>query len=352
MSNPSTSSPEAVGLSWVRGWQITLAAGLVAAVASTFVGLGASRWIGRTFPSFLLLQNGVVASVGRPEWASAQHGGVYQTRVVAVAGEPVSTSSEVYRKVASRPVGPVDLSFRHGLNEVDISLRSAEFSRRDYWTVFGAYLLTGFLYLASTGLSLAFVSSRPLSHALALVGATGGIFALSGVGIYEPEQGMRLHAFAEALFPAALLHLAVVCSRTPAHMARAIIALGWWAGAMIGLAYQLLLEHPMAYSAFHATSEAYMALAGGGLVATLLFERYRAEAGPLARSILTGALLGLGVPAIIMGVSGTGGGTLPVNYVTTTAFLFPLCFGVGILRQRRSTIPLQVTPIAAAPHHA
>ena len=54
---------------------------------------------------------------------------------------------------------------------------------------------------------------------------------------------------------------------------------------------------------------------------------------PLLRSATAGVLLGLAVPAVVMTISGLSGGRLPVNICTATAFLFPLCFGYGIVRE-------------------
>ena len=57
---------------------------------------------------------------------------------------------------------------------------------------------------------------------------------------------------------------------------------------------------------------------------------------------MAGALLGLGVPAVIMIISGVSGGALPVNVMTVTAFLFPLCIGYGLLREHAITRPVLV----------
>ena len=65
----------------------------------------------------------------------------------------------------------------------------------------------------------------------------------------------------------------------------------------------------------------------------------------MLRAAVAGALLGIGVPAVIMVLSGLSGGALPVNFVTVTAFLFPLCIGYGLLREHTLAARL---PLAAA----
>ena len=50
------------------------------------------------------------------------------------------------------------------------------------------------------------------------------------------------------------------------------------------------------------------------------------------RATSASVLLGLAVPAVVMTLSGLSGGKPPVNICTATTFLFPLCFGYGIVR--------------------
>jgi hypothetical protein len=49
---------------------------------------------------------------------------------------------------------------------------------------------------------------------------------------------------------------------------------------------------------------------------------------------MLGSLLGLGVPTVVLLLSGISGGRLPVNVCTATAFLFPMTFVFGIVGER------------------
>jgi hypothetical protein len=147
---------------------------------------------------------------------------------------------------------------------------------------------------------------------------------------------MRLHALAEAFFPAALVNLTCVFPRERRGIALPVVATAWWLSLALAIPYQLLLHQPAAYSILHAACETYMGLAGLGFGAALIVERARAPHAPTAllRGAVAGAILGLGVPAVIMTISGLTGGGLPVNVCTATAFLFPLCLGYGLVRER------------------
>jgi hypothetical protein len=171
-------------------------------------------------------------------------------------------------------------------------------------------------------------------------GSVAGIYALSAIGLYGPVPAIRIHALAEAFFPATLVYLAAVFPRDRGWLTTPLTAAGWGLSLALAVPYQLLLAQPGAYSILHAACEAYLGIAGMALLGSLLVERARAGAGasPLLRAALAGALLGLGVPAVVMTLSGVTGGGLPVNVAAATAFLFPACFGWGLLRDRFSYI--------------
>src|SRR5690242_9558997 len=87
-------------------WRLGSAAllGILAVGLALTTCITSSRWIGVAFPGFLILDNQVVASISLPHWSVASHRDLYQHTVVTVDGQPVHTSSDVYRIVARLPV--------------------------------------------------------------------------------------------------------------------------------------------------------------------------------------------------------------------------------------------------------
>jgi hypothetical protein len=317
---------------------LAFAVAAAAAIGCTVaLGLGASRWIGETFPGFFVLPNRVVASVGRLDWPSSRSAEIYQSAVEAVGDTAVGDSASVYRRVAGHPPATAfRYQLRRGLRSEAVSVPAARFTREDFVLLFGSYLATGLLYLLAGLLGGAFLANRRLASAVLAVGGIGGVYALSAVAIYDPNGDLTLHALAEALLPAGLVHLAVALSRREGPAARAIVATGWWLSVALAIPYLLLLQHPTSYSPLHAACETYVGVAGAGVVVCLLTERARrGEAmGPLEKAALAGAFLGLGIPAVVVVLSGLTGGVLPVNLMTATAFLFPLALGWGVFRER------------------
>ncbi len=80
------------------GWSFRLAAGLAALIVliCTFNSL---LWINRPFPGFFLGQNLFVPAVGDIDWTGYEAGVPYQSRLLTVDGEPVTSADEVYRAI-------------------------------------------------------------------------------------------------------------------------------------------------------------------------------------------------------------------------------------------------------------
>jgi hypothetical protein len=314
-----------------------LAAGGTALAVTAVLAVAATHWIGRPFPGFFVLPNRVIPSVGLTSWAGSADGAVYQRAVVAVDGTPVTRNDDVYRHVASLPPGTaITYTLRHGATVETLTLASRTFSRGDYGAIFGSYVLTGLLYVGLGLLASWRAKDTPLGRALLYLGGVAGIYALSGATLYAPGADLRLHALAEAFLPATLVYLGCVFPRARGRWAPPVVAAAWWLSLALAVPAQLLLHQPAAYSALHAACEAYIGLAGLGLGGVLIVERAHAgpAAPPLLRAAVAGALLGLGLPAVVLTLSALSGGVLPVNVCTATAFLFPLCLGYGLVRER------------------
>jgi hypothetical protein len=335
---------------WLYRCLVGVAAG--AAVAVTLVvGIAASDWMGRPFPGFFVFPNRVIPSIGLPDWPITRDGTLYQRTVISVDGQPVEDGAQVYRHVEQRAIGsPVIYELRKGSATDTLTISSGVFSRADYWAIFGAYLGTAFLYLMLGLLGAWLFPGTHLGHALLFVGVTGGVYMISAVGIYGPDGGLRIHALAEAFFPAAVVYLGFVFPRERITLIRSALLVACWLSAALAIPYQLVLKQPGAYSAMHAASEAYLGIASLALAFSLVVHYARADAGgqALLGSAMAGALLGIAVPAVVMTISGLSGGDLPVNVCTATAFLFPLCFGYGLARRGMAAQPAR-SEAASAP---
>jgi signal transduction histidine kinase len=296
-----------------------------------------ARWIGTTFPGFFVMANRVVASVSLPHWSVADHTDIYQKVVVAVNDQTVVTAEELYALVRHLPPGtPLTYTLEKEGQRSRATLPSLTFTLQDYFLIFGAYLFTG-LTIAVTGIGVWYLKpDAPASRALLMTGLATGLFALTGPDLYGPHWFFRLHVLGEAFFLAGYIHLALVFPVDRVrHHRQLFLLLPYLIPTVLGVAYQLLLYHPAAYSLIHNLGMAYAGVAGAAMLGAVSWDYFTSRAyitRQRIRVILLGFLSGFAFPVILMVVSGVSGGDFAVNYIAFTAFLFPLSLSYAVVK--------------------
>ena len=144
------------------------------------------------------------------------------------------------------------------------------------------------------------------------------------------------------MFPACLMHLAVVFPRNRVRRARVLwLAAPYFVSAVLAGAYEVLLSHPGAYSVIHNLCMLYAGLACLVLIGSTVWH-YATSTLQCVRQQIRVAMLSClsayGLPAVLMLASGLVGGSVSVNYIGFTAFLFPLALGLVILQRDLSRI--------------
>src|SRR6185369_167953 len=110
-----------------RAWWVPVVLAPVLAIFVTCL-VNAIAWIDRPFPGFLVLENGIVVSIGRTEWANARYRSLPFSRVLAVDGRPVAGGREVHAWVAAAGVGKsITYTFRQGTDVFRLALRVRPF---------------------------------------------------------------------------------------------------------------------------------------------------------------------------------------------------------------------------------
>jgi signal transduction histidine kinase len=300
-------------------------------------GITSTRWIHTQFPGFFVLANRVVASVSLPSWPVANHSHTYQQAVVAVNGTLITSSKELYAIVRQLPLETaVTYTLEKNKKRSQIIVPTRTFTLRDYVFLFGSYIMSG-LALALTGLVVWALNPKvPASQALFITGIAGSLFAFTGLDLYGPHWFFRLHIMAEALFPAGLLHLALVfpVDRVRHHRA-ALLSIPYVVTGGLTIAYELFLHRPEAYSLIHNLSTLYGGLAGVALFSSTVWAYFTTDSHLVRqkiRVVLLGFLSGFALPALLMLSSGVTGGGVSVNYAGFTVILFPLSLGYAIVK--------------------
>jgi signal transduction histidine kinase len=312
-----------------------LAIGLAALAA--VVSLDAVGWRGRTFPGFLVLPNRLVPVASLPGWPTQRGDAPFLAEVVGVDGRPVAGNAEVYAAAASRPPGsPIAYTFRRDGRTWTSIIPSLTFPGDDVVLLFGAFVLNGVVF-GLIGIAVWLLRpDLPAARGLLAFGSTTAVFMLSAAGVYGSAPLLfRLHMAAEALFPAALVHLAFVFpARRVSRRRAAGIALGWALSLGLAAAHQAFLFDLARSLALGNLCYFYIGVVSLLFVARMVrtYRRGSALERNKIRVVILAAVPGVVFPAVLVALSGLTGGTLPVNTAAFTTFLFPLGLAYATVR--------------------
>src|SRR5881628_2487576 len=107
--------------------------GLTVIVLATRTTITSSDWIGRPFPGFVLIDNRVIASIGLAHWSGTAVPELYQSEVVAVEGQVVQSTADIYARVRSAPPGVLlHYHLLRGGHERDVEIATQPFTLRDW----------------------------------------------------------------------------------------------------------------------------------------------------------------------------------------------------------------------------
>lgn len=306
--------------------------GVLAVALATRTTITSADWVGRVFPGFLLLPNRVVASIGLGHWPGGPD--LYQSQVLAVNDQPVTTTAEAYDVVARQTPGTgVRYRLQWGGTERDVVVPCMRFELRDWFLLFGAYLLNSTVYLASGLVTWVLRPRAALGRALLAFGTSSALWMVTAMDLYGPGTFFRLHVLGETFFPAAGFHLGVLFPQ-PHALARFS-----WVGYLVSFAilipYQVFLYRPATYTAMHSLATFYLGMTGLFFGSRLIVEYWRGRsqlARQRIRVMTLGTLMGFALPGAIFVASAVTAGSVAVNNAAFTGFLFALALAYAIVK--------------------
>ena len=310
-----------------------IAMGVVALGLASRTTVTSLAWIGRSVPGFMVLDNGVVASISLANRSGTGVPDLYQSQVVAVDGRPVASATALYADVESRPVGtPVHYRLRRGERESQVVVPSQRFGLRDWILLFGVFLLNGVTYVAAA-IVVWVLRPGPLGRAFVASALAWALFLLTAMDLYGPATFFRLHVAAETLVPPSVFQLALLFPQ-PHRWARWRFAGYLPALAILGL-YEAFLYRPPVYSVLLQLNMALLGLACFVLAGRLV-AGYRDVGSELTRQrvriVAVGVLFGLALPGALVFLSAIFGGWLAVNPGTLTPIVFALAVAYAIVK--------------------
>lgn len=329
----------------------TMTSILVLALVTFMLAL---TWINRPFPGFVVLGNGSVDSIASARWSGFQHGIKQIDHITSVEGELVQNGRDIYRKVATYPVGtPLRYTLERSVGGkssiVRLTIPSQRFTPFDFVGFFLTFWVVGvFHILMGLFVSLVKPGDRTAQAHLAFC-IVFGTFAITNFdGISSHIFTIFPHNEMFALIGAFSTNLAFLVPR-PLPMVQRF---PWirHVNLLVGLLFMAYIHY--SFSRPEAWPLAFTLLtfvASGAILAipiASLATRFDPRTTPQIRSqaniILNGALIAF-FPAITVNALAIAGITVPGSEMTYFGMvIFPTAVAYTIVRHRLFNIEIIV----------
>lgn len=285
--------------------RLTLAGMLTAAVLVALPAtINALGWIGRPFAGFLFLENGIVISMGRASWDSAQSQRMQWARLRAVDGTHVSGAREAQKRIVEAGPGrTVKYALQRGTEDFGIALPVRTFTSDDFAELFAPMLVVGALFVVVAVTVVWRRPDLPQSWAFFPSCFAFGLTLLTSPDQYGPFWFSPVYALATCAVPPGMIHLALTFPHTRLRGKRwpwlllalylPFVALAW---ALVAFRGEPALFLPVLYTVYFFLANALLLYVGGIVYA--LIERTR-ERRPLWLA-LAGLLSSSGVWVAIL----------------------------------------------------
>lgn len=322
------------------GWKLWLVAGCAGAIVVTCT-LNSLWWINRPFPGFFLWENFLVPAVGDTDWTGYQAGIPFQSRLIAVRGQPVTTIFEVYRLAASVPVGTaLSYTFAGGslASAMTLPIPTMRLTAPEYLWTLGAYLGVGML-LTLLGLTVYFLRpDAPAARAMCSSGVLWGLYLATAADIFGPAWFRPICLLLQAVAPVALLHLAFTfpVQRDTLKRRPQLLPVLYAAGCGLGVANNLVFDWSFAATLAINRIDALAMVVNGLVLMGSLGHSYffppSAAARQRVKIATVGGFAAFLVPVVGLFVFSLFGATFPLNYFALPLALFPIAIGYAIVK--------------------
>lgn len=313
--------------------------GSLAMTLSLMSVLASLAFVGKTFPGFLVWDNLVVVSLGRPDWTGVRAGLPFRPRVVAIDGVPIASSAALLATVRASPAGTLHEYVLESQGEREThTIASMLFTGRDYLLTMGVYAFNGAAFLLS-GLAVFYLKPESRqSRALLTFGMVWGLTLLLCPDLFTASRLGRLYFVLQGMFPAAALHQALVFPEPRWPVKRSTRPLVWLylCGFTAGVAEVFAFWRNTSLL-LAIDNGIWLAVVPAGLLAmgTLAVSAFRA-ASPLARRrarvVLAGSAMAFLVPIALLFVMFLFEESVSASWLALTGFAFPLSIGYAVAR--------------------
>ena len=322
-----------------RGWGAALLGALLAGLC-VLVAVDSSRLVGRSFPGFLVWDNGYLVSFHDSHWTGPSAGlPLNGGRVITVDGEPFPGGRALLEYADRLPAyTSVDYGIRYAGESRHYSVQTMTMNRWDYATTFGVYLWNALVCFAIGVVALFLRPDHLQVRAFAGAIISLGLVLALAIDLNSTYRLAPLYFIAEAILPASVMSFGLVFPIDLIGNRRRKIVLGsiFSLALSIGVANAVLFQlAPQAARFLTSVSWVWIGLAGASLPIIFGYSLFRAGS---ERERVQGAVVFTGaLVSFIFGAAGLLaffllGWTFSLTWVAAPLFLFPITVLYAILR--------------------
>lgn len=237
-----------------KGFLGIVALALICAGLLVIVVSDSSRIVGKSFPGFLIWDNGMLVAFHSADWTGIQAGLPTHGRILSVDGEPFSNRVALMETASRFSVGtPIRYSVLQRDSIFEVAVPTMNFRWSNYLETFGVYVFGGAICVMTALAVLYLKRDTPDAKALsAMLFVIGGVLLLA-VDFFGTSRFGRVLPLLEAMTPVAILGFIVVfpSQRLNDKLTRILVTTGFATSVVYGI---------IAASRFYSDPELYWSL--------------------------------------------------------------------------------------------
>jgi len=324
-------------------WRTRTLLALIAVLAIALISAGllpTFHWIHSPFPGFFVHENLTVGPFFLPTWTGSVAGVKSLDRIVAVDGRRVSNRSEFYATVRhAAPGSTFHYEITRSGQQLDLTVRSMDFSLHDWLLTFGIYMVIGLAFLFIGAAPYYLRAASPAALPLCFMGLA--VFVWFEVTFDFMTDGImpkEFRLFGLTLTPSAGVHLALLLrSRKSLWRERplSLLALYGFAALLAASCSVTFFAPGEIWKHFFQACYVYTCL-GAVTFLSIVGVALRRQHSDVERSRLrvmfVGALFGFFIPTFATVLTSSFGWRIPYNLALIPTVFFPLSVAYALVK--------------------
>lgn len=262
------------------------------------------RWIGKTFPGFLINQRMVLGGAGQYHWTGTKAGLNYPDKVLEADGRPLKTPKDLEEAVRRKTVGDrITYTVERQAKAMDVAIPTMKFDFADFMVLYGVYFLVGIFYLVNVVAVFLMKPESKAAKAFAWTFLSLGTCVLMSFDVIAVHAGfIRVYMLLLWMIPSSAFYLSLVFPEE-----REIVGKYPWLRHVVwvlpaAMALPMELSYPGSlYVTLYSVTDYLMMGATLSMLGSAVYSYFRTTSSIVrqrAKVILLGMALAFPIPAI------------------------------------------------------